>query len=105
MQELWKLNTQWDEKIPIEIYNEWKTIKNQMNNIEKITIARWINYNPNVKAEIHGFCDASNKAFAAVVYKKIIELNNNVTITMLKTKTKVSPLKGNITSRNGQIPR
>lgn len=43
--------------------------------------------------ESHGFADASNKAYAAVVYMRVLNDNEKPIITLVSLKTKVAPLK------------
>jgi hypothetical protein len=43
--------------------------------------------------ELHGFCDASNEAYAAVVYIKVIDENDKVKVNLLTSKTRVAPVK------------
>ncbi|XP_012542631.1 uncharacterized protein LOC105840290 [Monomorium pharaonis] len=56
-------------------------------------IARWCGFGSDIQsAEIHGFADASNNAYAAAVYIKIVSAKR-VTITLLVGKSKVAPVK------------
>ena len=43
--------------------------------------------------QIHGFCDSSLDAYAAVVYVRVVFLSNDVQVTYLMAKTRVAPLK------------
>lgn len=43
--------------------------------------------------EIHGFEDASEKAYKAVVYLRTTQLNKEVSCELLVAKTKVAPVK------------
>ncbi|XP_058810473.1 uncharacterized protein LOC131675492 [Phymastichus coffea] len=43
--------------------------------------------------EIHGFSDASSRAYAAVVYLRIDNGNGNYHVSLLTAKTKVAPVK------------
>lgn len=43
--------------------------------------------------EIHGFCDASEKAYGAVVYLKSINVENQSQISIASAKSRVAPLK------------
>ncbi len=43
--------------------------------------------------QIHGFCDASENAYAGVVYIRMIDSDSNVHISLVIAKTKVAPIK------------
>ncbi|XP_035232769.1 uncharacterized protein LOC118204571 [Stegodyphus dumicola] len=43
--------------------------------------------------ELHGFCDASELAYGAVVYYKSVFLYGEVVIRLVTSKSKVSPIK------------
>lgn len=47
----------------------------------------------NVSTELHGFCDASEQAYAAVVYLRMTDTDGNVQIALVTSKTKVAPIK------------
>ena len=46
-----------------------------------------------MKHELHGFSDASNKAFAAVVYLWMEHANGDIEINLVASKTRVAPIK------------
>ena len=43
--------------------------------------------------QIHGFSDASEKGYSAVVYIRILYSDSTVSITLMAAKTKVAPIK------------
>ena len=43
--------------------------------------------------ELHGFCDASEQAYAAVVYLRMTDTDGNIQIALVTSKTKVAPIK------------
>ena len=43
--------------------------------------------------EIHGFSDASELAYAAVVYLRIMDTYNNAHVSLVTSKSKVAPIK------------
>lgn len=93
MQELWITKLSWDTELPPELMLKWNRFKNELNSVQSIKIYRWIKYNStNNGIEIHGFCDASEKAYAAVIYSRIENMQGEVSITMLTAKTKVAPI-------------
>ena len=46
-----------------------------------------------VSTQLHGFSDASESAYAGVVYLRMIDSDGNVHISLVASKTKVAPLK------------
>ncbi|XP_037930181.1 uncharacterized protein LOC119664905, partial [Teleopsis dalmanni] len=56
--------------------------------LDKIKIPRWIGTTNSKTWEFHGFCDASEAAYAAVIYVKI-----GSSVKLLTAKSKVSPIK------------
>lgn len=93
-QETWTLGISWDDELPSHISEKWAKFKTQLPNIENIKIKRWTNYmDDTVNTEIHGFCDSSEKAYAAVIYLKVVQPDGTAAITLLTSKTKVAPIK------------
>ena len=46
-----------------------------------------------MKTELHAFSDASNKAYAAVIYMRSIYENGQVLVRFVASKTKIAPVK------------
>lgn len=91
-QHLWTRGIDWDHKIPNDINEKWQEIRIKLPEINNIRIDRWIKYSPTYKnISIHAFCDASELAYAAVVYLRIE--TNTVYCNLLAAKAKVAPLK------------
>ncbi|CAG9132520.1 unnamed protein product [Plutella xylostella] len=93
-QKLWTLGMAWDDTLPTEVIQEWESIKLELINIKNLTIPRWLNCS-NKTVELHGFCDASEKAYSCVIYSRAVtdaDTGDDV-ITLLAAKTKVAPLK------------
>lgn len=94
MQSLWTIKQlDWDKYLPQDKYNEWMEFRNQLSALESIKIARWIGVTEACKIEIHGFSDASTKAYAAVVYTRIEFTDGTIKISLISGKTKVAPIK------------
>ena len=43
--------------------------------------------------ELHGFCDASEAAYAAVVYVQTVDQQGKVHVSLAIAKTRVAPIK------------
>ncbi|XP_026326321.1 uncharacterized protein LOC113235013 [Hyposmocoma kahamanoa] len=91
IQELGISGIGWNVTVPEEINKKWLEIQNQLKCIENIKIPRWIYYTE-TEVELHGFSDASEKAYGAVVYCRI-KVNGSYHVTLLQAKTKVAPEK------------
>lgn len=92
MQEIWLSKINWDDELPENIKIKWIQFREELPMLKLIMIDRWIEYTSISKIQIIGFCDASEKAYAAVVYTRV-ESNNEVKITMITSKTRVAPIK------------
>lgn len=96
MQDIWKLaqSHDWDTPVPDYIANEWQTVYTQLCLPIPIRVPRWIGFASDViHVEIHGFCDAANKAYAAAVYITIHHRDETRTSNLLASKTKLAPIK------------
>lgn len=98
-QNVWLLNLGWDIRLPEEMSSEWAVIKQELETINQIEIKRWLEIEENQKIELHGFCDASNKAYACVIYCKITK-DNKPMINLVAGKARLRPL-----SKSLSIPR
>lgn len=92
MQRIWESGVSWDELIPSDIAHDWAQWQKQLPALTKIKIPRWLGISPSVGFSLHGFSDASEKAFGAVVYVRV-ENTNGVRCTLIASRSRVAPLK------------
>ncbi|XP_045501444.1 uncharacterized protein LOC123698739 [Colias croceus] len=90
MQKLWLEKANWDEDLNIYIKEEWKNIRDDLQNIKDITIDRWLGtVNTNFDTiEIHGFSDASTLAYAAVVYCRVRNDDGTYSTSLIAARTR-----------------
>lgn len=93
MQKLWQSNLDWDLAVSQELKSEWNLIWNQIKCLEQIRIPRWLNTTKSSKMELHGFCDASAKAYGAVIYVRVERENEQAQMYLLISKSRVAPIK------------
>ncbi|KAL0838691.1 hypothetical protein ABMA28_016761 [Loxostege sticticalis] len=90
-QDIWKTNIQWDEQVPVEVCEEWMKIKADIDAIGDCLVPRWLGTGKQECIELHGFCDASTKAYACVIYCRI-NRENRQSVTLVAGKAKLVPL-------------
>lgn len=98
LQKLWLLKLGWDDSIPDEIHMEWQHISNDLPQLSNIRLPRHIcKYKSTSTYELHGFADASELGFGAVIY--ILELDSSVcaNVHLVIAKSKVAPIKNRLT--------
>ncbi|GFR31078.1 uncharacterized protein TNCT_487571 [Trichonephila clavata] len=66
-QQLWLLKLDWDSPLPDALATKWKTFRKEFEQICSIHIPRWI-HTVSQQVTLHGFCDASELAYASVIY-------------------------------------
>ncbi|XP_011883970.1 PREDICTED: uncharacterized protein LOC105571108 [Vollenhovia emeryi] len=94
LQLLWRLKADWDDEIPEELFDKWRTIYHHLTELNNLELPRWIGTDATATlSEIHGFADASSVAYAAVVYLKTVSKSGKITISLLTAKSKVAPVK------------
>ena len=68
MQQIWKLNLNWDEPLPLYLYNKWFNFEKELPNLKKFKFQRQICLPNTINYQLHGFSEASEKAYGACVY-------------------------------------
>lgn len=106
IQTLWREGLEWDTTVPATLLHEWVTFRDNLRRLEAIRIPRWFGMRPDAPLHIHGFCDASIRAYAAVVYICSISDDGEFTSAIVTSKTKVAPAKTDVNGRpTTTIPR
>ncbi|XP_025270835.1 uncharacterized protein LOC112639871 [Camponotus floridanus] len=92
-QSTWLQGLEWDAPLDDASASAWVTFHAQIPVLEQIRVPRWINLGPScTRVEVHGFSDASERAYSAVVYLKTWS-NDSWIVRLITAKTKVTPLK------------
>ena len=74
MQSVWHSGLQWDDLWPKYLHDRWTQLSYSLKDLDLIYIPRWIRQSNKLKhAEVHGFADASECAYAAVLYLRTID--------------------------------
>ncbi|GBM55633.1 hypothetical protein AVEN_125420-1 [Araneus ventricosus] len=92
LQRLWKLKIDWNDSLPEREAEEWERFLNSLHSINQLSVPRHVLCEFPEKLEVHGFADASEKAYGAVVYLKSSAGERNC-VRILCSKSRVAPLK------------
>ncbi|XP_071640001.1 uncharacterized protein [Temnothorax longispinosus] len=93
IQTAWMQGFDWDTPMPAEDADRWRDFHKELPVLENVRIPRWMKHGPpGSLLELHGFADASERAYAAVLYLRA-ETENGIVTTLVCAKTKVAPLK------------
>ncbi|XP_029055098.2 uncharacterized protein LOC114882376 [Osmia bicornis bicornis] len=94
LQELWIRKLDWDSPLPSDLRESWESYFENLKCLHEVSIPRWTNQSPNINGvQLHGFADASSRAYAAVVYLRVEIDANLVRTSLLISKTKIAPLQ------------
>ncbi|XP_046869246.1 uncharacterized protein LOC124461830 [Drosophila willistoni] len=91
-QQLWLLDLGWDDKLPKQLADTWLKWRADLDMLQHIQIPRLV-VNDTDNIELHGFSDASTKAYAAVVYSRVINKDGSISTSIMAAKSRVAPLK------------
>ncbi|XP_071868023.1 uncharacterized protein [Bombus fervidus] len=89
LQQIWTLKIDWDESL----HTEWRKYYTQLPLLNNIRFPRKTIVKSATEIELHGFCDASERAYGACVYLRTITAEGQVWTRLLTAKSKVAPLK------------
>lgn len=93
LQQLWQLGIDWDESVPQSIHDTWTKFCAQIPIINSIKIPRLILCSEPLVIELHGFSDASERAYGACCYVRSISRSGEIFINLVCAKSRVAPLK------------
>ncbi|XP_053691129.1 uncharacterized protein LOC128739658 [Sabethes cyaneus] len=93
VQTLWKQKVSWDEPLQGDLQTQWIEFRTSLSKLEMLQIPRWIEFRKDcLSLELHGFCDASTKAYGACIYVRCRHTDGTITSNLLVAKSRVAPL-------------
>ena len=84
-----------DQELESHVLKRWKQLSKKFEALSKIKIPRCyylVGQTP-VLQQIHGFCGASERAYAATIYLRSVYDNGDVRVCLTSAKTSVAPQK------------
>ena len=95
-QQLTQMKISWDRVLSVELQVEWMKILEMLEDDTNFQIRRYVFQSHKLKEMgnivIHGFCDASDVAYSAVIYV-VGEIKDEIISCFVTSKTKVAPIK------------
>ena len=89
LQNLWSQDKDWDEKLDERDIEEWRKLRAETEDLSLISIPR---YTGSKDAQLLCFCDASEKAFATVIYLKTTT-DGKSKVNLIFSKVRIAPKK------------
>ena len=82
LQQLWESKVDWDDPIPPAIRDVWLRWRSELDVLSMKYLPRcyFSKETQIISTEFHGFCDASEQAYAAVIYLRMTDTDGNVQI-------------------------
>lgn len=93
LQHLWTLKVGWDGEVPQELSKMWTSFRSDLLDLNSLEIPRHSSCKKLIHVELHGFSDASQKAYGACIYLRTTDISNTIHVNLLVSKTRVAPLK------------
>jgi hypothetical protein len=76
---LWLRQISWDEELPHDLRETWKKLYRQLPALNNISTPRLVKIKGKLTTiQVHGFCDASERAFGACMFTRSGSANGNL---------------------------
>ena len=92
LQDLWISGVDWGESLLLNLRDRWSSLQSQLPLLEEIEIPRWFGTFSNESWEIHGFADASERAYCVAIYV-VTRSPSEASSMLMLAKAKVAPIK------------
>ena len=96
LQDLCRKKLDWDEQIPEEYLERWRTWLQELPKLEQLSVDRC--FKPNDLAEVattqlHHFADASQNGYGAATYLRVEDKNGKIKCSFVMGKSRLAPIK------------
>ena len=94
-QELWQKGLQWDDPLDGYTGERWSSWKSDLLQLKDVTVPRCFGngITPDSRIELHGFGDASPKAYGAAVYIRVTDEQGQISSQLVMSRSRVAPIK------------
>ncbi|XP_055633073.1 uncharacterized protein LOC129773487 [Toxorhynchites rutilus septentrionalis] len=106
IQELWENKKTWDEPLEEELQQRWLQFRSELVAVKTIAVPRRvISICQPIVIELHGFSDASLRAYGACIYLRAVSPSGEIFVNLLTSKSKVAPLGTSKKQKKVSLPR
>jgi len=99
IQQLWAQKLDWDQQVDEDSSNKWEECLQNILKVQIIKFPRWVYDTTESNMELHVFCDASEKAYAACIYSRVHSRGEEILTNLVCAKSRVAPLKNESVQR------
>ena len=94
-QDLWQRGLEWEDRLDEDVAVQWRSWKSELPHLSCISIPRYLmaDVGSSSTIELHGFGDASPKAYGAAVYIRSTDAAGKVSTHLVMSKSRVAPTK------------
>nr|XP_029731967.1 uncharacterized protein LOC109420759 [Aedes albopictus] len=93
LREVSVLQVDWDDPVPQDIIHKWRCFRDELSCLNSLRVPRWISTEGVTSIQLHGFSDASDVAYGACLYTRVIQENGTVTMHLICSKSRILPKK------------
>ncbi|XP_037957528.1 uncharacterized protein LOC119687322 [Teleopsis dalmanni] len=93
LQDLWIMKIDWDTVVPQQIGIKFENFINDLNNLKSIKIPRYVLQTDIINMQLHGFCDASIRAYGCCFYVRVCNQQGHISVNLLTARSRVAPVK------------
>lgn len=93
IQKLWQAKVGWENDVPEDIKVSWLKFRNNLPLLDTLKLSRKVICSKYTSIELHGFGDASQRAYGCCLYVRCKNENDEYTSTLLCSKSRVAPIK------------
>ena len=96
LQDLCKQKLGWDDPINDDDKERWEKWKNQLSGLPKITVNRCfrpVGFGELKLVDLHSFADASQVAYGAVCYLRLVDVNDRVHCAFLVGRSRLAHVR------------
>ena len=95
LQRVWEAHVEWDEAVPEELQEIWRRWRSELHSLfgRNIPHCYFPRHVKNISTQLHGFSDASEEAYAGMVYFRMVDSAGAIHTSLVMSKTKVAPIR------------